>query len=96
MVEGDSHAVTHLVFNGCSPLHPCASLIQGILSATTDFEEVSWKHICREVNGCVDALANHGHLVVQGLHVFHNVPSFLFNILFYDVYGGTSFRLENS
>lgn len=77
---------------GCDQRHACSSLVPSIVSEVAGFVEVTWKHISREANGCTDALANYGHSVSHGLHVFDRVPTFLSFYLLLDLTGLLSFR----
>ncbi|KAL4398658.1 uncharacterized protein DS421_1g32500 [Arachis hypogaea] len=73
--------------------HSGSSLIRSIRELLTKPAEVKLRHIFRESNYCVDALAKHGQILPLGITCFENLPSWLFPFVRDDLcsYVGSNF-----
>lgn len=70
LIDSDSHSAIHFINNDCNILHPCASIVQDIQILINQFFSIKWAHAYREANSCADILANLGHSVSLGAHIF--------------------------
>lgn len=60
------------------------------------FELRSLKHIFRKPNSCTDLLAKAGYVQQPNLVYFSNVPTYVLEVLAFDVFNVTQFRLISS
>lgn len=87
LIESDSNNAIQLLDSACDSTHPCALILHDIKELIKDFPCVKWSHTYREANQCADILANHGHSLVWGVHLFNQVPPFLSLAIFADLVG---------
>ncbi|RYR17285.1 hypothetical protein Ahy_B03g062048 isoform A [Arachis hypogaea] len=74
VVESDSAAAINFINHGCSPVHPCAPLVQDIRILANRVQKITWIHSLREANPVADLLAKKGQDLPIGLHLFDQAP----------------------
>ncbi|CAN1134643.1 Putative ribonuclease H protein At1g65750 [Linum perenne] len=86
-IQSDSAAAVAMLQAGGNPTHRHAALVAEFQALRARQWEVSIAHIFREANCCADYLANLGHSLWFGLHVFDYPVSLLADWLRYDLVG---------
>ncbi|CAN1754111.1 Putative ribonuclease H protein At1g65750 [Linum perenne] len=86
-IQSDSAAAVTMLQASGRPTHRHAALVAEFQDIRDRQWEVSITHIFREANCCADYLANLGHSLWFGLHVFDYPVSLLSDWLRYDLIG---------
>ncbi|KAF7835835.1 putative ribonuclease H-like domain-containing protein [Senna tora] len=83
--EMDSQLALHLITKNCGKDHPLSPLFLKIRMLLNHFDDVKFVHVFREGNCLADVLANHGHSLQYGQHIFDRPPSFCSLVLHDDI-----------
>ncbi|CAN1146438.1 Putative ribonuclease H protein At1g65750, partial [Linum perenne] len=95
-IQTDSRAAVAILQNESETTHRHASLVAQFVSLKNRDWEVSINHIFREANFAADYLANFGHNLDLGTHVFLYPDTALLYWLRYDLVGISTPRLINN
>ncbi|CAN1770919.1 Putative ribonuclease H protein At1g65750 [Linum perenne] len=96
VIQTDSRAAVAILLNDSNRTHRHASIVEQFTSLKNRDWEVSIHHIYREANFAADYMANLGHDLVLGTHVFMYPDAKLLYWLRYDLMGVSTPRLINN
>ncbi|CAN1781224.1 Putative ribonuclease H protein At1g65750 [Linum perenne] len=96
MIQTDLRAAVEILLNDSDLAHRHASLVEQFSSLKNRDWEVSIHHVYREANFTADYLANVGHDLDLGTHVFLYPDTKLLYWLRYDLMGVSVPRLINN